>query len=239
MSFQVKTEMRVFQVMANPDTYEYAPSPRRAIEQAVEHYGNQIMASVMDFGAPVPITDDQLADIFSYYYRDADPKPRWESDAIVASAPQNSISDHVLNSNSVNRLVCGFPQQTVFHKGGHTERQWEGTFFRCGMRCYYCLKPLMLIAEDIGDRATKDHLTPVSRGGANLISNIVPACIACNQRKGDMTEAEFRKTFSEAFKILTSVPSAETKMLFSQDEPSLLRLRLEGEISGSSAWRTK
>jgi hypothetical protein len=122
-------------------------------------------------------------------------------------------------------------KKRVIHMAGHTERQWQGKFFRCGMRCFYCLKPLTL------QEATKEHLTPQARGGADTIDNIVPACKACNEKKGDMTEPEFRTTFSKAFEILTRVGAAEREMSLSmRDEPSLDHLRSEAE-SISWAWR--
>lgn len=37
-----------------------------------------------------------------------------------------------------------------------------------------------------------DHRIPLSRGGSNLIDNILPACRRCNRRKHTMTEEEFR-----------------------------------------------
>jgi 5-methylcytosine-specific restriction endonuclease McrA len=37
---------------------------------------------------------------------------------------------------------------------------------------------------------TPDHVIPLSRGGANTLSNIVPACPACNNRKNARTPAE-------------------------------------------------
>lgn len=114
---------------------------------------------------------------------------------------------------------------------GHTQRQWEGKFFRCGMRCQYCYKPLTL------EEAEKEHLTPRARGGSDTIDNIVPACKDCNQRKGTMTDKEFRTTFSKAFEILTSVGEAEKHISLSiVDQPSLSHLRQESE-SLSWAWR--
>lgn len=125
---------------------------------------------------------------------------------------------------------------------GHTQRQWEGKFFRCGMRCFYCLKPLMLKSELRSEQATKDHLTPRSRGGNDLIGNIVSACFDCNQRKGQMTEEEFRKIFSTAFKLLAGVAAANTATSvagrnFSMiDQPDLSLIRKESETT-SWAWR--
>jgi 5-methylcytosine-specific restriction endonuclease McrA len=37
-----------------------------------------------------------------------------------------------------------------------------------------------------------DHGTPTSRGGAHSRSNLVVCCKACNERKGALTEDEFR-----------------------------------------------
>jgi len=112
---------------------------------------------------------------------------------------------------------------------GHTQRQWEGKFFRCGMRCYYCYTPLTLAD------ATKDHLTPISRLGSDEISNIVPACIRCNDKKGALTEAEFREAFQQALTNLTGV-AADSLSLCRRDERPLQHLRKESE-SISWAWR--
>lgn len=47
-------------------------------------------------------------------------------------------------------------------------------------RCVYC-----------GRRATTvDHVLPRSRGGADTWGNLVAACFACNNRKGDRTPEE-------------------------------------------------
>ena len=115
----------------------------------------------------------------------------------------------------------------------HTQRQWEGKFFRCQMCCWYCRIPLT-IAD-----ATKDHLTPLARGGSDQISNIVPACIDCNRLKGDMTEAEFReerKRFSTAARNVTSVPSSANEMLSRIADHDLLR-ELEKERNNIEWWR--
>jgi 5-methylcytosine-specific restriction endonuclease McrA len=43
-----------------------------------------------------------------------------------------------------------------------------------------------------------DHRTPLSRGGANSIDNVLPACGICNREKGRLTEAEFRARLAAA-----------------------------------------
>lgn len=53
--------------------------------------------------------------------------------------------------------------------------QWRAIKAHYGHRCVYCgKKPKHL---------TQDHITPLIKGGAHTVSNIVPACRSCNSRK--------------------------------------------------------
>lgn len=49
--------------------------------------------------------------------------------------------------------------------------------------CHYCG----------GVATTRDHMTPKSKGGSGGPGNLVPACLPCNQRKGQMGYREFMK----------------------------------------------
>lgn len=49
-------------------------------------------------------------------------------------------------------------------------------------RCAYCGRRRKL---------TQDHFTPLSKGGEHTLSNIVPACMPCNQLKSDGDGEEF------------------------------------------------
>lgn len=51
--------------------------------------------------------------------------------------------------------------------------------------CAYCLQPLPLSAMQV------EHVTPLSRGGRNDLSNILPSCGTCNADKGDRTPTEW------------------------------------------------
>ena len=55
-------------------------------------------------------------------------------------------------------------------------RQWRRSLHHLTEhRCIYC-----------GDRSESiDHVMPKSRGGPSVTENCVPACLACNGRKGD------------------------------------------------------
>lgn len=62
--------------------------------------------------------------------------------------------------------------------GSHTEAQWRARAAFYGWRCRYCG------AELDASTATRDHVIPLSRGGSDWASNLVPACGPCNSRKG-------------------------------------------------------
>lgn len=69
--------------------------------------------------------------------------------------------------------------------GNHSHLQWLARLAYYGFRCRYCGIE-MSTAE-----ATRDHQIPLSRGGSDWASNLVPACRACNSRKRESTITEF------------------------------------------------
>jgi hypothetical protein len=79
-----------------------------------------------------------------------------------------------------------------------------------GRRCYYCRRPITLKPQfqQAPDYATFDHKEPVSRGGTDRRDNLVLACRRCNERKGDMTAAEFLAALAAA-----GVPGAAGRAL--------------------------
>lgn len=60
------------------------------------------------------------------------------------------------------------------HSPGVSEAQWEAIWDWFGGKCAYCLGP----AREI------EHLIPISGGGRDEPSNVVPACKRCNTSKG-------------------------------------------------------
>jgi 5-methylcytosine-specific restriction endonuclease McrA len=61
---------------------------------------------------------------------------------------------------------------------------WENLLRKHSGRCAYCGDKALLIEAD--------HRVPLSRGGRNVIENILPACRHCNRRKQKKTDVEFR-----------------------------------------------
>lgn len=68
-------------------------------------------------------------------------------------------------------------------QGAFTTSQWGSRLLQYGRRCAYC--------QDEQAPVEIEHVVPLSRGGSNYITNVVPACRACNQEKGTLTPGEW------------------------------------------------
>jgi 5-methylcytosine-specific restriction endonuclease McrA len=66
--------------------------------------------------------------------------------------------------------------------GTYTHDDWQARLAYHENRCAYC---------GCGGKMTIDHMIPLSRGGTNWPSNLVPACHSCNSGKCDKTPIEF------------------------------------------------
>lgn len=66
--------------------------------------------------------------------------------------------------------------------GTHTDAEWIAVQEAQEHRCRYC---------GVQCKLTRDHLTPISRGGSDSIDNITGACLACNTQKNDRTLSEY------------------------------------------------
>ncbi|MEO5510958.1 MAG: HNH endonuclease [Longimicrobiales bacterium] len=69
-------------------------------------------------------------------------------------------------------------------------RQVTNTFLfaRDSYRCQYCGRHRMELRGR--EFLTRDHVTPLSRGGLNIWRNVVTACSPCNNRKGSHLGSE-------------------------------------------------
>ena len=73
--------------------------------------------------------------------------------------------------------------------GSFSADEWLALVAHYDSRCGYC--------GIRTDRLEADHRTPISRGGLGTIDNVIPACVRCNRRKHDRTEAEFRALLAD------------------------------------------
>ena len=67
-------------------------------------------------------------------------------------------------------------------------QEWDWLLQQYDYCCAYCGQP--------GGSLSPDHIIPLARGGANTMSNIAPACRACNLHKGARTPVEAEMTFA-------------------------------------------
>lgn len=61
---------------------------------------------------------------------------------------------------------------------------------KCNGHCAYCGRELEYKDMQV------DHMTPISRGGADALSNMLPACRSCNHYKATLTVEGFRQYLS-------------------------------------------
>lgn len=114
---------------------------------------------------------------------------------------------HAVNFTGAGRAGCGCGHRVWVeievaqpHGHGHTRVARRDAARRVAVaaktpgRCWFCGCPL-------GPDWTIDHLTPVSRGGADEVSNLVPSCRTCNARKGARTLLEYRQMRGHAFRF--------------------------------------
>ncbi len=74
-------------------------------------------------------------------------------------------------------------------------RAWKWAEWGKGVRlCGYCAVRMRKMRGP--DQVTLDHREPFTGGGVDGPWNWILACYACNQAKGDMTEAAFRQILS-------------------------------------------
>ena len=96
--------------------------------------------------------------------------------------------------------ISGQKRRAASAGTGFTLQQWLAVVEFYGGRCAYCGETGPVEIE---------HKIPLSRGGTNDISNIVPACRRCNRRKLAKTDVEFRALLEREAKI--KAESSETE----------------------------
>lgn len=118
------------------------------------------------------------------------------------------------------------------HKEKLNHTPWEWLWkFGLSPQCHYCEIPLTL------KTTTKDHLTPTCRGGSNLIDNVVPCCLSCNQRKGTYTEEEYWVLLCTELAEARTTSYLRTALEDSADENGLLKRVVSEREKVSWFWK--
>lgn len=101
-----------------------------------------------------------------------------------------------------------------------------------GRRCVYC---------DVTDVPLNiDHVIPASRGGSDRITNLVLACIPCNQAKGNRSVAEFCPGRAAKIQARAKAPLRDAAAVNSTRFATLAALRSTGlPVECSTGGRTK
>ena len=123
---------------------------------------------------------------------------------------KNSVTVEEFDGNRVLRSArAEFPVPSVIRRRDYInvrKRREQSSmkrlriYMRDKYRCQYCGDK-----KNVGE-LTLDHILPRSRGGDNSPVNVVTACVACNNRKGDRTPAEARMP------LLTSQTALRVKL---------------------------
>ena len=69
-----------------------------------------------------------------------------------------------------------------------------------GYKCMYCGRKRAFVDLEV------DHKTPVQRGGSDSVGNLQVLCAPCNKRKGNQTDAEFRRRYKSLLPAKAVIP---------------------------------
>jgi 5-methylcytosine-specific restriction endonuclease McrA len=101
--------------------------------------------------------------------------------ALYAQANKASLQIYIRAWRATHRedLQTYENRRRALKRGTHSDftgAQWREMQEAYGHRCAYCHRRAK-------GHLTQDHVTPLSKGGADTVSNIVPACGSCNSKK--------------------------------------------------------
>lgn len=153
--------------------------------------------------------------------------------------------NHVFRS-AHRELACPIVIRLVrfVHVPRKFRRQVTNTFLfaRDGYRCQYCGRHRSQLRGR--EFLTRDHILPMSRGGANMWMNVVTACSPCNNRKGSHLPEEvgmhplhapIEPNYVElvwAVRRITQVQAKYIRMFYGEDVLRALQSRHEPEELG-------
>lgn len=152
----------------------------------------------LTFGVSEPLPEFHMARWVGQFCPWSPPKPRTARfvACVCAECGERFIGDHEAlwsqqaESYCSRRCMTRRARRRRRAREHGRENHWRWTDFvaiwlrfeRC---CAYCEQP-------IEGQPDPDHVVPLSRGGKDVVGNLLPACRACNSDKADLTLEEWR-----------------------------------------------
>jgi|SRR5579859_100673 len=124
------------------------------------------------------------------YRANLGPGARKQEHATYYQTHKEQVSKRVSAYNKANPDVLQLKNSRRRALLANAPGNWTRQEFKelCEAVDYYCS-----YCHERFDKLTADHIIPLSRGGSNDITNIIPACGPCNYSKQDKTPLEFIK----------------------------------------------
>jgi 5-methylcytosine-specific restriction endonuclease McrA len=105
---------------------------------------------------------------------------------LKGAAVMQEVSAYVVHTSKIALPVPSVVRLQQYRRVPRPNRSVsrKGILFRDGNTCQYCK------LKFVPAKLTLDHVIPRSRAGESTWDNLVAACFACNNRKGDRTPQE-------------------------------------------------
>ncbi len=113
-------------------------------------------------------------------------------------------------------------------------REWSKLKQRYNQCCAYC--------GASGVPLEREHVIPLSRGGANTANNIVPSCGPCNRSKGTLTGDEFvamRTNRAERLRVRRSDRNVQPNRYHRPPTPTVTLVRGRTLRPGETTWAVR
>lgn len=108
----------------------------------------------------------------------------------------------------------------------------QNVYLRDRGSCQYCGRKVTRV------EATYDHVVPRVAGGRTSWTNVVIACVACNQRKGGRTPVQARMVLKSHPVKPNRVPAGPTfTMMWRKDMPEAWRTWLRDAVASVGYWQ--
>jgi 5-methylcytosine-specific restriction endonuclease McrA len=137
-------------------------------------------------------------------------KSWFDSIKLVTRGKARSLTDYE-DSVKSECMEVRIPAVVVLNKFVRTPKKIHyfnaatkrNVLIRDGFACMYCGKKLTM------NSVTKDHIQPTSRGGKDVLSNVVASCIECNGFKANRTPEEAGMRLRSQPRALTEIEKME------------------------------